>query len=117
MSVTRRALLWLGGRPGAQRIVQRTPLSRSMVRRFVVDATLQVYRRLAASHAPPRLAVQAYLHRTPGDLRSLAELGTPIRLVKGAYSEPEDRALQSQEELSARYRELTDWLFDHHPDP
>ncbi len=83
----------------------------------VVDATLQVYRRLAASHAPPRLAVQAYLHRTPGDLRSLAELGTPIRLVKGAYSEPEDRALQSQEELSARYRELTDWLFDHHPDP
>ena len=218
--MTRRALLWLGGRPGAQRIVQRTPLSRSMVRRFVagdtlqdalhviarenrsgiggildelgegvhetamaeraaadyaaalqasrqqavdttvavkltqlgllidqegclsriaslcdqaegagmrleidmehsdvVDATLQVYRRLAASHAPPRLAVQAYLHRTPGDLRSLAELGTPIRLVKGAYSEPEDRALQSQEELSARYRELTDWLFDHHPDP
>src|SRR2546430_14387039 len=41
MSVTRRALLWLGGRPGAQEIVQRTPLSRSLVRRFVAGDTLE----------------------------------------------------------------------------
>jgi proline dehydrogenase len=220
MSVTRRALLWLGGRPGAQEIVQRTPLSRSLVRRFVagdsleaalaaiaslnrsqiggildelgegvrdpeeaerarsdyaaaltaarelqvdtavavkltqlgllvdrqgceqriaslceeserlgmrleidmeqsdvVDATFEVYRRLVESHPPPRVAVQAYLRRTPEDLRWLAQLHAPIRLVKGAYSEPEDRALQSSEEISARYRELIDWLFDNHPDP
>ena len=83
----------------------------------VVDATLEVYRQLAASHPPPRLAVQAYLHRTPEDVRVLAELRAPIRLVKGAYAEPEETALQSQEELSARYRELVDWLFEHHPDP
>jgi proline dehydrogenase len=83
----------------------------------VVDATLDIYRKLAASHAPPRLAVQAYLRRTPEDLRTLAQLGAPIRLVKGAYAEPEGRALQSQAELSARYRELIDWLFEHHPDP
>jgi proline dehydrogenase len=220
MSVTRRALLWLGGRPGAQEIVQRTPLSRSLVRRFVagdtleaalsaiallnragiggildelgegvrdpaeaerarsdyaaalaaarernvdtavtvkltqlgllvdrqgcerriawlseeaerlgmrleidmeqsdvVDATLEVYRLLVESHPPPRLAVQAYLRRTPDDLRRLAQLNAPIRLVKGAYAEPEDRALQSPEEISARYGELIEWLFDHHPDP
>jgi proline dehydrogenase len=83
----------------------------------VVDATLEVYRRLVATHRPPRLAVQAYLHRTPGDLRELAELKAPIRLVKGAYAEPEERALQTPEEITVRYRELVDWLFDHHPDP
>jgi proline dehydrogenase len=63
------------------------------------------------------LAVQAYLHRTPGDLRELAELKAPIRLVKGAYAEPEERALQTPEEITVRYRELVDWLFDHHRDP
>ena len=88
-----------------------------MERSDVVEATLDVYRRLVASHPPPRLAVQAYLHRTPQDLLSLAELKAPIRLVKGAYAEPPDRALQRPDEISTRYRQLIDWLFDHHPDP
>jgi proline dehydrogenase len=83
----------------------------------VVDQTLQVYRQVAASYRPPRLAVQAYLHRTPDDLRTLAPLKAPIRLVKGAYAEPEDQALQEPAEISARYRELMEWLFDNHPDP
>src|SRR6202048_1210480 len=220
MSVTRRALLWLGRRRGAQGIVQRAALSRSVVRRLVagdtldaafsaisalnrsgiggildelgegvrdtaeaeqaradyataldaakrrhvdtavtvkltqlgllvdregcerrlaslsdqegsvglrleidmeqsdlVDATLDVYRGLVASRRPPRLAVQAYLRRTPDDLPVLAGLKAPIRLVKGAYAEPEEKALQRPEEISDRYRELTEWLFDHHPDP
>lgn len=94
-----------------------TRLEIDMEQSAVVGATLDVYRSLAASHPPPRLAVQAYLHRTPADLRSLAAVAAPIRLVKGAYAEPPEVALQTPEAISARYRELMEWLFDHHPDP
>lgn len=220
VSATRRALLWLGGQPRAQRLVQRTPVSRAVVRRFVagesvsdaldvigglnaagvggvldelgegvrdltqadaacadysaamdavqargsdttvtvklsqlgllvdsagclrrinslrdkagrlgigleidmeqsdvVDTSLDVYRQVAAADPTPRLAVQAYLHRTPEDLRGLEPLSPRIRLVKGAYAEPPEAALQEPDEISARYRELTEWLFDHTPDP
>jgi len=83
----------------------------------LVDATLDVFRRLRADHDDVRLAMQAYLRRTEADLEAMRDLAPRIRLVKGAYAEPPELALQSRAEIDATYRRLTEWLFDHGTDP
>jgi proline dehydrogenase len=82
-----------------------------------VTATLDVYRLLQADFPSLRLAIQAYLRRTPVDLESIATLKPKIRLVKGAYAEPESLALQKKDEIDQQYRFLTEWLFDKGSDP
>ena len=49
------------------------------------------------------LVLQAYLYRTEGDLRKLLEIGTRIRLVKGAYNEPPDKAYPKKADTDANY--------------
>jgi proline dehydrogenase len=79
--------------------------------------TLDLYRTLHADFPKLRLAMQAYLRRTPVDLQLMAELKPRIRLVKGAYAEPEALALQKRKEVDAQYRFLVDWLFEQGEDP
>lgn len=53
------------------------------------DATLASYRELrAAGHVNVGTVLQAYLRRSPDDLRALLPLQPNLRLVKGAYLEP-----------------------------
>ena len=49
------------------------------------------------------LVLQAYLFRTEEDLRKLLEIGTRIRLVKGAYNEPPDKAYSKKADTDAHY--------------
>jgi proline dehydrogenase len=79
----------------------------------VVADTIEVYRDAAATHPDTRMAIQACLRRTPEDLDSLATLRPKIRLVKGAYAEPIDRALRSKKEITAEYQHLSEWLLKH----
>ena len=58
------------------------------------------------------LVFQAYLHRSERDLRSAAEAGIPIRLVKGAYQEPKSVAIQSKSEVNANFDRLTAILLE-----
>ena len=83
---------------------------------YVVD-TIDVYRGLHADFAELRLALQAYLRRTPVDLETMVTLKPKVRLVKGAYAEPEAVAFQKRREIDAQYRFLTDWLFERGTDP
>jgi proline dehydrogenase len=83
---------------------------------YVTD-TLDVYRVLRADFETLRLAMQVYLRRAPVDLESMADLRPRIRLVKGAYAEPEDLAFQKRAEIDAQYKFLTDWLFEKGTDP
>ncbi len=83
---------------------------------YVAD-TLDIYRALKADFEGLRLALQVYLRRTPGDLEEMVDLAPKIRLVKGAYKEPEEIALQKKKEIDAQYRFLTTWLFDKGADP
>jgi proline dehydrogenase len=65
-----------------------------------VDDTLAVYHRLLDVFGGGiRLAIQSYLHRTPADLQRMIERGGGVRLVKGAYNEPDHIALQGKEEI------------------
>jgi proline dehydrogenase len=79
----------------------------------VVGDTIEVFREAAATHPDTRLAMQACLRRTPEDLDSLEALRPRVRLVKGAYAEPIDRALRSKKEITAAYQRLSEWLLKH----
>ncbi|MFN2490243.1 MAG: proline dehydrogenase family protein [Actinomycetota bacterium] len=82
----------------------------------VVD-TLDVYRVMHPDYPDMRIALQAYLRRTPVDLQTMAALKPKVRLVKGAYAEPESLAFQSRKEIDRQYAFLTDWLFERGTDP
>ena len=70
------------------------------------DPTIALYRRLRADHPRTGLALQAYLHRTVDDVVQLLPLKPAIRLVKGAYAEPPDRAYQAKRDVDSNYLAL-----------
>ena len=72
-----------------------------------VDATLRIYRRLReAGFDNVGTVLQAYLYRTPDDLESLLDLAPNLRLVKGAYLEPEAIAYPHKADVDAAYARL-----------
>jgi proline dehydrogenase len=70
------------------------------------EPTLDLYRRLRADHPRTGICLQAYLHRTADDVVKLMPLEPAIRLVKGAYSEPPERAYTSTKDVYANYLAL-----------
>ncbi len=58
------------------------------------------------------LVLQSYLYRTEADARRLLEDKTPIRLVKGAYQEPADKAFPKKADVDANYDLLTKIMMD-----
>ncbi len=72
-----------------------------------VDSTLRIYRRLRESgHDNVGTVLQSYLYRTPDDLEALLPLQPNLRLVKGAYLEPESVAHQAKVDVDAAYVRL-----------
>lgn len=71
-----------------------------------VDRTLELVR--SARNASERVGVclQAYLHRTPDDLKSLMDAGVRVRLVKGAYREGPDHAIQKKKGVDQQFHDL-----------
>ena len=66
------------------------------------------------------MVLQSYLYRTEADARRLLEDNTPIRLVKGAYQEPADKAFPKKADVDANYDLLTKIMIDaaltHNPE-
>jgi len=58
------------------------------------------------------LVMQSYLYRTEADVRALLEKGVRIRLVKGAYNEPADKAYPKKAEADANYDLLAKLMID-----
>ena len=56
--------------------------------------------------------IQTMLHRTKDDIIELAELGADIRLVKGAYGEPTNLALQNMPAIRESYKECAKILLE-----
>lgn len=71
------------------------------------DVTLELYRAMRSKYAHTGIALQAYLRRSPEDLEQLLSIGATVRLVKGAYREPPDIALQSRHEVDDAYFALS----------
>ena len=75
----------------------------------LVDPTLRTYRRLRETGLENvGTVLQAYLYRTSDDLESLLPLAPNLRLVKGAYLEPESVAYPRKEEVDAAYVRLVE---------
>jgi len=58
------------------------------------------------------MVLQSYLYRTEADARKLLEDCTPIRLVKGAYQEPADKAYPKKADVDANYDLITKVMID-----
>lgn len=84
----------------------RTILAIDMESSQYVDATLDAYEELSRQTRNVAICLQAYLHRTPGDIERLLARQPTVRLVKGAYREPGSVALQRRADIDQRYRVL-----------
>jgi proline dehydrogenase len=74
------------------------------------DATLDLFRALRHDDLRVGLCLQANLRRTAEDLAQLLPLEPSIRLVKGAYAEPADRAFARKRDVDAAYVQLAQQL-------
>jgi proline dehydrogenase len=77
-----------------------------------VDRTLDLYVALKKNHPSSGIALQAYLHRTPGDLARLMPLKPVIRLVKGAYDEPKSLAFEKKSDTDRAYYDLATQMLE-----
>jgi proline dehydrogenase len=77
------------------------------------DQTIDLYYRMRAKkHAHLGMVVQAYLFRAEADTRRLCADATPIRLVKGAYNEPPDKAFPKKVDVDANFDLLAKIMID-----
>jgi proline dehydrogenase len=80
-----------------------TTVTLDMEEASTVDATLATLAALRVRHPSTGAVLQSYLHRTPDDAAALAQTGSRVRLVKGAYRELPDVALQSKAHVDRAY--------------
>lgn len=72
-----------------------------------IDATLQIIDAVwSIGHRRVGVVLQAALRRTEEDLRRMNAMGVPVRLVKGAYRETPQVAVQTDEEIERAFIHL-----------
>lgn len=76
------------------------------------DRTLRVFRALHAEFDNVGLVVQAYLYRTAADVEALIGEGARLRLCKGAYKEPAEKAFPKKADVDENYDRLARRLLD-----
>jgi proline dehydrogenase len=80
---------------------------------FLIDRTIDLYQQMrSAGFNNLGLVIQAYLYRSQADLEKLAGNFTRIRLCKGAYKEPPERAYPKKKDVDANFDRLVGFLFD-----
>lgn len=81
------------------------------------ERTIQLVERVFRSLSNTGTVLQSYLHRTPQDIEWTIGLNARVRLVKGAYLEPAEVALQAKSEVDEAYFEQSKTLLErgHYP--
>jgi proline dehydrogenase len=80
-----------------------TTVTLDMEDHTTTDSTLAILRELRKDFPETGAVLQAYLHRTEADCRTLAYEGSRVRLCKGAYKEPETVAFQDRLDVDKSY--------------
>lgn len=75
------------------------------------DETIDLYKELRDVHDNVGICIQSYLKRSKDDITDLLDHDGIIRLVKGAYDEPEDIAYRGKDDVREQYRNLLEQLF------
>jgi proline dehydrogenase len=70
------------------------------------DLTLDLVEDLHAEFPNTGIVLQAMLHRTEDDLKRMVEKGISIRLCKGAYKEPAEKALKKMKDIREAMKKL-----------
>ena len=68
-----------------------------------LDSMFAIHDELRKDFPQTGCVIQAYLYRTEADARRLADSGSRVRLVKGAYKEPAEVAYQQKSETDKAY--------------
>ena len=68
-----------------------------------LDSMFAIHEELRKDFPQTGCVIQAYLYRTESDARRLADAGSRVRLVKGAYKEPASVAYQNKPEIDKAY--------------
>lgn len=76
------------------------------------ERTLRTVERVYGDFPNSGTVLQAYLHRTPEDVERVIRLGMRVRLVKGAYLEPKEVAIQKSREINEEYLKLAKRLLE-----
>jgi proline dehydrogenase len=80
-----------------------TTVTLDMEDHTTVDSTLSVLRELRVDFPGTGAVLQSCLRRTEADCRDLARAGSRVRLVKGAYAEPESVAHPVKADVDLAY--------------
>jgi proline dehydrogenase len=80
-----------------------TTVTLDMEDHTTVDSTLGVHAELRADFPWVGAVLQSCLHRTEADCRDLAQEGSRVRLVKGAYAEPASVAYPDKADVDRAY--------------
>ena len=102
---------------GARRIVEAAyaagaKVTLDMEDHTTIDSTLEILAGLRRDFPDVGVAIQAMLLRTPKDLAGLTGPGSRVRLVKGAYDEPESVAHTEPEQVDLAYARALRVLMD-----
>jgi proline dehydrogenase len=74
--------------------------------------TIEIFQALRKRYDNVGLVLQAYLHRTPDDVKEAVKRGDRVRLCKGAYREPVAVALQDMKAIRKNYKACARLLLD-----
>ncbi|MDI3386149.1 proline dehydrogenase family protein [Streptomyces sp. B-S-A8] len=77
-----------------------------------LDSMFAIHDELRKDFPQTGCVIQAYLFRTEDDARRLAENGSRVRIVKGAYKEPAEVAYQDKGEIDKAYVRITRILME-----
>lgn len=80
-----------------------------------VDVTLTLTKRLREEFPRVGVCLQAYLFRTREDLEDVTSKGIGVRLVKGAYAEPDTVAFPKKSDVDANYFALAQLMLGAGP--
>jgi proline dehydrogenase len=81
------------------------------------DRTLAVVEAVHKRFGNVRAVVQAYLYRSEKDVEHLCAQGVPVRLCKGAYLEPGEKAFPDKAAVDANYVKLMRYLVQNGTEP
>ena len=101
-----------------ERILARAKKNNTFVRVDIedtpyTDKTINLYYIVREKgYANVGMAVQSYLYRAEADTHRLLQDKTPIRLVKGAYQEPVEKAFPKKADVDANFDLITKIMLD-----
>src|SRR5699024_3017623 len=84
----------------------------SMEESSKTDAILNIYKQVSRKYENVGITIQAHLFRSTQDIKELMGYPGKIRVVKGAYKEPENLALPRSKQLNNRYIDIVEQLME-----